>query len=130
MARRPLARAAAARGRAPDAVLACPGSIAEVVAEVVFEPQRRRGAEAQRTQSAPEAPWYKLFHYSLFFSASSAPLRFKSLGLARPPVRIPQLDLLHHPLERIVEIDPFPVGHADEHEDDVGHLHREVAVGL
>src|SRR5262245_5648493 len=50
--------------------------------------------------------------------------------LSRPSLRVPRLDLVHHLAEGVVEIDPLTVGHADQHEDDVGHLHPQVAVGL
>src|SRR6185437_14763437 len=47
--------------------------------------------------------------------------------LPRPPIPVSRLHLLHHPLERHLEIDLLPVGHADDDEQDVGHLHGQVA---
>src|SRR5690349_1058138 len=43
--------------------------------------------------------------------------------LPRPSIPVPTLHLRHHPIERRLEIDPLAVGHADDDEQDVGHLH-------
>jgi hypothetical protein len=43
---------------------------------------------------------------------------------------VPRLDFLHHPIERCLKINPLPIRHTDEHEEDVGHLHVQVALGL
>src|SRR5512132_4574609 len=47
-----------------------------------------------------------------------------------PAIPVAVLHLLHHPGERLIEIDPLAVGHAAEHEEDVGHLHGEIALRL
>ncbi len=52
------------------------------------------------------------------------------MSFPRPPALVPRLDLLHHFLKRLIQIDPFPIGHADQHEENIRHLHREVALGL
>jgi hypothetical protein len=55
---------------------------------------------------------------------------FPAYGFLRPSRIIPRLDLLHHPVERQLKVDPLTVGHADQHEKNVGHFHPQITLGL
>src|SRR6185503_14138521 len=48
--------------------------------------------------------------------------------LFSPPHIVTAFDLRHHSVERFIEVDALPVGHADQHKQDVGHLHPEIAL--
>lgn len=47
-----------------------------------------------------------------------------------PPVRVARFDLSHHAVEGVIQVDSLAVGHANENEKDVGHLHGEVGIRL
>src|SRR5690606_1092463 len=84
-----------------------------------------------RWQRAPAPGWSRRQRGSGQWSAravvgSSVVL----VGFAGPAVGVAGLDLAHHPLKGLVQVDALAIGQADQHEQYVGHLHRDVALGL
>src|SRR6266700_2173504 len=54
----------------------------------------------------------------------------RSAFLPGPALGVARGDLPHHPLERVVEVDPLRVREADHDEQNVGELHRDRALRL
>src|SRR5262245_10149578 len=86
------------------------------------------GPQRHSARKTPGVPRRTRMAFETWF-ASSPTLR-TLFRLPGPPLGIPVLDFLQHPVEGLLQVDAFAIGDTDQDEENVGELHREIAFGL